>query len=109
MTTHSDGEPGEGFWRRPAEAPIEPPAAPVFAGPDPVASYAGPPPATAPPPGWRPPVVIQPLPPRRLPGQDLAGIEAEEHTARRVTYGVGLVAGAVLLAVVFLLCSRVVF
>ena len=108
MTTHSDGAPDEGFWRRPAGAPIEPPAEAVSTGPE-VVSYSGPPSITVPPPGWRPQVVIQPPPPRRLPGQDFAGIEAEEQTARRVTYGVGLAAGAVLLVVVCLLCSRVVF
>jgi hypothetical protein len=36
-------------------------------------------------------------------------LEEAERSARTLTYGVGLIAGAVLMVVVFLLCSRVVF
>ncbi|RKR88694.1 hypothetical protein BDK92_3024 [Micromonospora pisi] len=71
--------------------------------------YPGPPQAAVPPPGWRPPVQVQPAPPRPLPGQDIPAVEAAEASARTLTYGVGLIAGAVLLVVMCLLCSRVLF
>ncbi|MFI6760350.1 hypothetical protein ACIBF5_14560 [Micromonospora sp. NPDC050417] len=71
--------------------------------------YAGPPQGAVPPPGWRPPVQVQPAPPRPLPGQDIPAVEAAEASARTLTYGVGLIAGAVLLVVMCLLCSRVLF
>lgn len=71
--------------------------------------YSGPPPSTAPPLGWRPPVHLQPAPPRPLPPQDLPRLDADEGSARTLTYGVGMIAGAVLLIVVCLLCSRIIF
>ena len=76
---------------------------------DPVPPYSGPPPTQPPPPGWRPPIHVAPPPPRRLAEQDVPTIEAREREARTVTYGVGLVAGAIFLVVTCLLCSRVVF
>jgi hypothetical protein len=110
VTTRNDGGPDDEFWRRPAEATeIPSPAQPVSGGADPAAAYPGPPPTAAPPPGWRPPLVMQPPPPRQLPSQDVAGLDADESSARTLTYGIGLVAGAVLLVVMCLLCSRVVF
>jgi hypothetical protein len=54
-------------------------------------------------------MVVQPPAPRQMPAQDLNGIEAEERSARTVTYGVGMIAGAVLLIVICLLCSRALF
>jgi hypothetical protein len=54
-------------------------------------------------------MVVQPPSPRQLPAQDANGIEAEERSARTVTYGVGMIAGAVLLIVICLLCSRALF
>lgn len=54
-------------------------------------------------------MVVQPPSPRQLPAQDTNGIEAEERSARTVTYGVGMIAGAVLLIVICLLCSRALF
>jgi hypothetical protein len=41
-----------------------------------------------------------------LPTQDLTALDADERQARAVTYGVGMVAGAVLLVVLFVLCGR---
>ncbi len=71
--------------------------------------YAGPPRADPPPPGWRPPVVAQPPPPRALPVQDETAIDEAEDSARTLTYGIGMVAGAILLIVMCLLCSRLLF
>jgi hypothetical protein len=96
-------------WRRPAQggpAPGTPPSTPPPPGPPP---YAGPPRTAPPPPGWRPRVLIQPPPPHELPAQDLAAIDAEEREARTITYGVGLVAGAILLVLLLVLCGRALF
>ncbi|MGQ5260490.1 hypothetical protein ACTWLT_07010 [Micromonospora sp. ZYX-F-536] len=110
MTTPSGGSTPDDYWRRPGtggdEAADQPPAAP---GSAPASPYAGPPPSTPPPAGWRPPVHLQPAPPRRLPPQDMAGLDAAEQRSQRVTYGFGAVAGVVLVVLVCLLCSRVVF
>jgi len=54
-------------------------------------------------------VLVQPPPPRRLPPQDIDRLETDERRARTLTYGVGMVAGAVLFVVMCLLCARVVF
>ncbi|MFJ1538074.1 hypothetical protein ACIODS_05975 [Micromonospora chalcea] len=77
---------------------------------DPAAGgYAGPPPSTPPPPGWRPPVHVQPAPPRRLPPQDMAAMDQAEQRAQRLTYGVGAVVAVVLVLLTCLLCSRLLF
>ncbi|GIJ25812.1 hypothetical protein Vqi01_09740 [Micromonospora qiuiae] len=49
---------------------------------------------------------LRPNPPRQLPPQDMTALDAEEQRAQRVTWAVGLVAAAVLLLLVCLLCSR---
>ncbi len=41
--------------------------------------------------------------------QDERALDEAERSARTVTYGIGMIAGAVLLVVVCLLCSRVLF
>ena len=92
-------------WRRPA-ADHEPPAPPAPAT-HPV--YTGPPRADAAAARWRPRTVLQVAPARRLPPQDDAVIDANEHQARTVTYGVGMIAGAVALIVFIVLCGRVLF
>lgn len=51
-------------------------------------------------------MVVQPSPARELPAQDLAGLDAAERGARTLTFGVGMIAGAVCLVLVCLLCSR---
>lgn len=71
--------------------------------------YSGPPPSVPPPAGWRPPVHLQPAPPRELPPQDMADMDAAEQRSQRVTYGFGAAAGVVLLVLLCLLCSRVIF
>ncbi|SCL55887.1 hypothetical protein GA0070606_2517 [Micromonospora citrea] len=52
---------------------------------------------------------LRPPPPRRLPPQDMAGLDTAEQHAQRLTYGVGAVAGIVLVLLVCLLCSRRLF
>jgi hypothetical protein len=74
-----------------------------------VPGYAGPPRATPPPPEWRPRTLIQVPAPRALPHQDVPALDAQEKSARTMTYGVGMVAGAVLLIVLFVLCGRALF
>jgi hypothetical protein len=101
VTTRVDG-PEDEQWRAPhggGTAPGE-----VDPG-----RYAGPPPSEPPPPGWRPPLIVEPPPPRELPAQDLPGLDRAEESARTLTLGVGMIAGAVLLIVICVLCSRVVF
>ncbi|MFY1634338.1 hypothetical protein ACN27F_13845 [Solwaraspora sp. WMMB335] len=79
------------------------------AGADPASGYCGPPVGTPPPPGWRPPLVVNPAPPRSLPAQDAAALDEAERGARTVTYGVGMIVGAVMIVLVCLLCSRLLF
>ena len=101
----------DAYWRRPEHgdatgfgpqrpAPEQPPAVPP---------YSGPPQVAPPPPQWQPPVVAQPPPPRSLPGQDLAVLEEAEGSARTLTYGIGMVAAAILIVIICLLCSRLLF
>ncbi|MFG3709760.1 hypothetical protein [Micromonospora sp. NPDC047730] len=108
MTTPTSGSAPDEYWRRPDAAPEQSGtrAAPT---PAPGGGYAGPPATTPPPAGWRPPVHLRPPPPRRLPPQDMAGLDTAEQRAQRLTYGVGALAGAVLVILVCLLCSRLIF
>ncbi len=53
--------------------------------------------------------MAQPPLPRALPTQDEAAIDEAESSARTLTYGIGMVAGAILLIVMCLLCSRLLF
>jgi hypothetical protein len=93
-------------WRRPAE-PTGPRAAPDDA---PGANqYAGPPRPIPPPPGWRPPTMITVPAPRNLPAQDPDSVDRQERRALVTTYGVGMIAGAVCLVLLIVLCGRVVF
>ena len=107
VTTRNGGPADDEFWRRPADGTPPPPELPPTSPPGP--AYPGPPPSAPPPRGWRPPVVMQPAAPRELPPQDSTGIEEEERSARTLTYGIGMIAAAVLVVVVCLLCSRVLF
>jgi hypothetical protein len=97
-------------WRRPvggdraADRPLA-----AANGSAPVPEYAGPPRSAPPPADWRPRTLIQVPSPRTLPAQDDARLDAEEKAARTMTYGVGMVAGAVLLVVLFVLCGRALF
>jgi hypothetical protein len=91
------GEPMAGRFVDPG---LDAPAAP---------GYAGPPRTTPPPPDWRPRTLIQVPAPRVLPEQDVPTLDSQEKSARTMTYGVGMVAGAVLLIVLFVLCGRALF
>ncbi|MEU3452038.1 hypothetical protein ABZ671_00145 [Micromonospora sp. NPDC006766] len=109
MTTPS-GTPDDEFWRRPT--PDQPKGGVDSGQPGsgvPGSGYSGPPPTTPPPPGWRPPVHVRPAPPRQLPPQDMAAMDRTEQRAQRLTYGIGAVAGVVLVILTCLLCSRVIF
>jgi hypothetical protein len=44
-----------------------------------------------------------------MPAQDETALDEAESSARTITYGIGMVAGAILLIVMVLLCSRLVF
>ncbi|MEV4538891.1 hypothetical protein AB0J82_34475 [Asanoa sp. NPDC049518] len=100
-------DPNAAPWQRPGPGGEPGPAS--TGGPVPPVGYSGPPPTEPPPTGWRPPTYLQPTPPRQLAPQDLDKIEAQEKDARTVTYGIGLVAAAVLVVLSCLLCSRVLF
>jgi hypothetical protein len=92
------------LWRRPSGPQPEPSSA---APPGPLTPpYTGPPRSVPPPPGWKPRTLIQVPPPRDLPPQDLDRVEAAEQQGRTVTYGVGMIAGTILLIVLFVLCGR---
>ncbi|MEU8815724.1 translation initiation factor 2 [Actinoplanes sp. NPDC048796] len=105
------GVPDDSYWQRPdPDSPVPGPAPePSGTAPKPEASYPGPPRPTPPSPHWRPPTISQPPPPRSMPGQDMDALDESEGSARTVTYGVGLVAGAIALILMCLLCARVIF
>jgi hypothetical protein len=95
------------YWQRPDQAyEAARPAAPA---PDPAPTYEGPPRTDPPSPHWRPPTVAQPPPPRTMPHQDMDALDEAEGSAKTVTYGVGLVAGAITLILMCLLCARAIF
>jgi hypothetical protein len=101
-------------WRRPPGAETGRPDAPEQPAQPRVPTddqppYPGPPRTTPPPPEWRPRTLIQTPPPRSLPEQNLDQLDASEKEARTVTYGVGMVAGAILLIVLFVVCGRALF
>src|SRR5690349_8174998 len=99
--------PGDdGEWERPVDGTPPPGHGyPVT----PASGYTGPPRAAPPPPGWRTPVVVQPSGPRALPPQDPDRLDAEEQSARTLTYGVAMVAGAVMFLLILVLCGRTLF
>jgi hypothetical protein len=87
------GTTDDDIWKRPG-----PPSQTPDTG-DGTARYAGPPSTTPPAPGWRPPLIARSAPARRLPIVDDVGIDEAESSARRFTYGLGLMAGAILMVV----------
>ncbi len=97
-------QPDDQYWRGPDGA-TPPPAPGQWLGPE----YVGPPPMAPPPVAWQPDRVVEPPAPRPLPAQDHAGIDADETRARTLTYGVGIVTGAVLLILLCAICSRTLF
>ena len=44
-----------------------------------------------------------------MPAQDMDVLDEEERSAKTVTYGIGLVAGALAVIIMCLLCARVLF
>jgi hypothetical protein len=44
-----------------------------------------------------------------MPRQDMDALDEAEGSARTVTYGVGLVVGAIVLILMCLLCARILF
>jgi hypothetical protein len=104
-----NGVPGDdAYWQRPDPDSPAPGPAPR-PQPDPASSYQGPPRQGLPSPQWRPPMVAQPPPPRALPPQNMDALDDAEGSARTVTYGIGMVAGAIALILMCLLCARVIF
>ena len=97
-------------WRRPPAGASTPTPGNAPAAPDQPATppYQGPPRTVPPPPNWRPRLIVQPEPPRMLPPQDLAALDAQEREERTITYGIGMIAGAVLLVVLLVLCGRTI-
>ena len=93
-------------WRRP-EPGSEP--APSRARAPPPPAYSGPPPTVPAPLDWHPPTVVTIPAPRQLPDQDPQSIESNERQALVTTYGVGMIAGAIGLLVLIILCGRVIF
>jgi hypothetical protein len=61
------------------------------------------------PPSWTPPVHVPVTPPREMPAQDDARMDAEERSARTVSQGVGLVGAAIVVILIFVLCARVLY
>jgi hypothetical protein len=104
------GNEDDAYWQRPdssVESGLQRPPAPT---PEPSApTYQGPPRVEAPSPFWRPPLVAKPPPPRSMPGQNMDALDEDEGSARTVTYGVGLVAAAIGLILMCLLCARLIF
>jgi hypothetical protein len=74
-----------------------------------MANYTGPPPTVSAGPQWRPRTLIQVPPAHKLPPQDDGVLDEQERSARTVSYGVGMVAGAIALIVLIVLCGRVIF
>jgi hypothetical protein len=54
-------------------------------------------------------MVAEPPPPRDMPAQDLDAVAEDERSAKTMTYGIGLVAGAIALILMCLLCARAIF
>ena len=106
-----NGVPGDdAYWQRPdPDSPVPGPASESPPAPDPATTYQGPPRASQPSPHWRPPTIAQPPAPRHMPAQDMDVLDEAEGSARTVTYGVGMVAGAIALILMCLLCARVIF
>ncbi|WP_307798243.1 translation initiation factor 2 [Actinoplanes flavus] len=98
----------DAYWQRP-DPSADPLGRPGPAPEPETPPYPGPPRAEPPPADWRPPTIAHPPPPRTLPPQDMDALDEAEGSARTVTFGVGLVVGAIALVVVCLLCARVVF
>lgn len=60
-------------------------------------------------PGWRPRLLVQVPQARPLPEQNDAALDEQDKAARTITYGVGMLAGAIALIILFVLCGRALF
>lgn len=94
---------------RPATGSDQPEPTPPQPQRAPAPAYSGPPRTTPPPAGWRPPVVVRPAPPRAMPAQDHEALDRGEHNAQTITNGVGLVAAAIMVVLLLVLCGRTLF
>lgn len=103
------GPDDDAYWKRPDGSPDQFGGDRPAPAPEPRPSYGGPPRPAPASPHWRPPVVSHPPPPRALPPQDARSLDDAEGSARTMTYGVGLLAGAVALILMCLLCARLLF
>jgi hypothetical protein len=89
-----------------AELDQQRPPAAVRAGATRALGYTPPPPTAPPPVGWRPDHVVHPVPPRSLPAQDHAGLDAAELRASRITVTIGAAAAAVMAILLAVLCGQ---
>lgn len=96
-------------WRRPDTEDQPEPAGTTTPATDPVPPYTGPPRTTPVPANWRLPTIVQAPAPHTLPVQSDAALDEAERAERTVTYGVGMVAGAIILLLLFVLCGRALF
>ena len=53
--------------------------------------------------------MVQPAEPRALPSQSKAELDLREQSASTVTRGLGLVAGAIMIVMLLILCGRWLF
>lgn len=68
--------------------------------------YTGPPKSERPAAGWRTPEVVKPVPPRKLPKQDPAAIDAAESRARVLTQGLAILAGSLMFVILIVVLIR---
>jgi len=54
-------------------------------------------------------VVVNPPAPRTLPPQDPTELDAQEQAARTLTYGIAMVAGAIMVVLLLIVCGRMLF
>ena len=105
----STGVPDDhAYWQRPDpdQATLPAPGGPP---PERLVPYAGPPSSAPPRSDWRTPVLREPPAPRSLPPQNLAAVDEAEGAAKTVTYGVGMVAAAIVVILIVVLCGRAIF
>ncbi|MDQ1657437.1 MAG: hypothetical protein QOD41_2520 [Cryptosporangiaceae bacterium] len=95
----------DAYWRRPAEGSAQP--APPVREPSGQPAYAGPPRTVRPGPHSAPVPLIQQLPPpRALPPQDHAAIDAAEREATVVTYAVAIAIGVLTALLILVVVIR---
>jgi hypothetical protein len=99
----------EQLWRRPGDDTPTSPTVPGFGTASDGPVYTGPPRGTPAPPNWRPPTLIQAPAARNLPEQSDGALDEQERAARTITYGVGMITGAIALILLFVICGRLVF